>query len=750
MEQYSILEPEKIPQHADETDGLINKITEMVKSYSPSANTDMIYVAYRLAKAAHSHQFRRSGAPYIEHPVQIAYIAAQLSLDATAISAALLHDVVEDTPYTYDDIKTLFGETVAELVNGVTKLRQIKYTTREEAQVENLRKMFFAMSKDIRVIVIKLIDRLHNMRTLNFMPPQKQLLISKETLDVYAPLAHRLGMSKIKIELEDLALKYLDPVAYEEITQSINQKKSEREEFIKEIISVFREKLETMGIKGQVTGRAKHFYSIFRKMYTQNKTIDELYDLFAVRIIVDTVADCYAVLGMVHDLYTPVPMRFKDYIAMPKPNMYQSLHTTVIDPNGTPFEIQIRTWEMHKVAEEGIAAHWKYKEGITGKTDMDGKLEWVRQLLDTQQNIIDTDDFYNTLKFDLFADEVFVFTPQGKVISLPAESTVIDFAFAIHSQVGYKMSGAKVNGKIVPNNYVIQNGEIVEILTANTHGPSRDWLKICKTSQAKNKINQWFKRERRDENIEHGKELIERELRRLGNTHAQLFRPEWTESMTRRYGFQTLDDLYASVGYGGLTAQKVVVRLRDNWLKEQKELEKQKKLELIYNEESNTVEAEPTNRHASSKGIVVKDIDNCLVRLAGCCNPVAGDPIVGFITKGRGVSVHRADCPNMNPKNMPDEDKGRFIEVWWDADRSTSYIANLQVEAQDRDGMLMEITNILSTLKIPFKSVNAYVTKKGVAVIQLGVEIRNTSDLALLKKKIVQLHGVTSVTRLQN
>ncbi|MGN0150185.1 MAG: RelA/SpoT family protein [Clostridia bacterium] len=722
----------------------------MVKEYSPTANTDMIYIAYRLAKSAHIHQFRRSGAPYIEHPVQIAYIAAQLSLDATAISAALLHDVVEDTPYTYDDIKTLFGESVAEIVNGVTKLRQIKYSSREEQQVENLRKMFFAMAKDIRVIMIKLIDRLHNMRTLNFMPQKKQLLISKETLDVYAPLAHRLGMSKIKIELEDLALKYLDPVAYEEITQSINQKKSERELYIKDIISELNNKLLAMNIKGQVTGRAKHFYSIFRKMYTQNKTIDELYDLFAVRVIVDSVADCYAVLGMVHDLYTPVPMRFKDYIAMPKPNMYQSLHTTVIDPNGTPFEIQIRTWEMHKVAEEGIAAHWKYKEGISGKTDMDSKLEWVRQLLDTQSNIIDTDDFFNTLKFDLFADEVFVFTPQGKVIALPAGSTVIDFAFAIHSQVGCKMSGAKVNGKIVPNSYIIQTGEIVEILTANTHGPSRDWLKICKTSQAKNKINQWFKRERRDENIEHGKELIERELRRLGNTHAQLFRPEWTENMTRRYGFQSLDDLYASVGYGGLTAQKVVVRLRDQWLQEQKELEKQKKLELVYDEENKTVQAEPSKRHASSKGIVVKDIDNCLVRLARCCNPVAGDDIVGFITKGRGVSVHRSDCPNMNPSSMAEEDKGRFIEVWWDTNRSTSYIANLQIEAHDRDGVLMEITNILSTLKIPFKSVNAYVTKKGIAVIQIGVEIRNTSDLALLKKKINQIQGVTSVTRLQN
>lgn len=730
---------------------LYKDLIAAIKKYHPSTDLSDIEKAYETARKAHEGQFRKSGEPYIIHPLCVAIILAELELDKESIIAGLLHDVVEDTVMTSEDVAKEFGDEVALLVDGVTKLTQLNYQhDKIEVQAENLRKMFLAMAKDIRVVIIKLIDRLHNMRTLNFMPRAKQLLISKETLDVYAPLAHRLGMSKIKIELEDLALKYLDPVAYEEIRQSINQKKDEREKYIRDIMDVLREKLDQMNIKSQVTGRAKHFYSIFRKMYTQNKTIDELYDLFAVRIIVDTVADCYAVLGMVHDLYTPVPMRFKDYIAMPKPNMYQSLHTTVIGPNGTPFEIQIRTWEMHRIAENGIAAHWKYKEGISGKTDMDSKLEWVRQLLDTQTNIIDTDDFFNTLKFDLFEEEVFVFTPQGKVISLPAKSTVIDFAFAIHSEVGYKMSGAKVNGKIVPNNYMVQNGEIVEILTANTHGPSRDWLKICRTSQAKNKINQWFKRERRDENIEHGKELIERELRRIGNTHEQLFKQEWIAILLRRYGFQSIDDLYASVGYGGLTAQKVVFRLRDEWTKLNKTLEAKKNLEAVYNEESKTVQAEPAKRHASSKGIVVKDIDNCLVRLARCCNPVAGDDIVGFITKGRGVSVHRRDCPNMNPQSMSEEDKGRFIDVWWDDERSTSYIANLQVEAPDIDGILLEITNILSSLKIPFKSVNAYVNKKGIAIIQIGVEIRNTSDLALLKKKIVQIQGVTSVTRLQN
>ena len=440
----------------------IDDLLNLVKSYNPD-EVEIIKRAYYYADNLHSGQKRQSGEPYIIHPLNVSYILASMHADRDTICAGLLHDTLEDTHITKEDISHDFNPEIASLVDGVTKLGQIKYQSKEETQAENLRKMFLAMAKDIRVVIIKLIDRLHNMRTLNFMPRAKQLLISKETLDVYAPLAHRLGMSKIKIELEDLALKYLDPVAYEEIRQSINQKKDEREKYIRDIMDVLREKLDQMNIKSQVTGRAKHFYSIFRKMYTQNKTIDELYDLFAVRIIVDTVADCYAVLGMVHDLYTPVPMRFKDYIAMPKPNMYQSLHTTVIGPNGTPFEIQIRTWEMHRIAENGIAAHWKYKEGISGKTDMDSKLEWVRQLLDTQTNIIDTDDFFNTLKFDLFEEEVFVFTPQGKVISLPAKSTVIDFAFAIHSEVGYKMSGAKVNGKIVPNNYMVQNGEIVEV-----------------------------------------------------------------------------------------------------------------------------------------------------------------------------------------------------------------------------------------------------------------------------------------------
>ncbi len=735
--------PETMSFAKGDYDGIIAKIIEMVKSYAPGANTDMIYVAYRLAKSAHEGQKRKSGEPYIDHPVNIAYIAAELEMDVVGITAALLHDVIEDTPYTFDNLKDLFGIDVAEIVDGVTKLRKLQYNTREEQQVENLRKMFLAMAKDIRVVIIKLIDRLHNMRTLKYMPPDRQLAISKETLDVYAPLSHRLGMSKIKSELEDLSLKYLDPVAYEEIRESIKQKKDERENFVSDIIKTLKEKLTELNMHAEVTGRAKHFYSIFRKMYAQNKSIDELYDLFAVRIIVDSIQECYAVLGMVHEMYTPIPFRFKDYIAMPKPNMYQSLHTTVIGPSGTLFEIQIRTWEMHKVAEEGIAAHWKYKEGKDGESDMDNKLEWVRKMLETQVDIIDTDDFMNTLKIDLFSDEVFAFTPNGKVISLPSKSTVIDFAFAIHTQIGCKMSGAKINGKIVPHNTVLENGDIVEILTSQSvKGPSRDWLKIVKTPQAKNKINQWLKRECRDENIVQGRELIDRELRRINMTHSQLFKAEWVSQMCKKYNFNNVDDLYAGVGYGGLTAQKVVLRLRD-----------------LYNQEIKQKTPEETGvevvedskpRKVYSHGIEVVGIDNCLVRLSRCCNPVPGDEIVGFITKGRGVSVHRSDCPNMQPTALSEEDKGRFIEVRWSEESSSQYIATIQVDADNRPGILTAVSGVLAEMKINCVTINAKPTKKGYATMNFGIEISNAGVLDKVINKIKATPGVISVSRLKN
>ena len=741
LEYSSILAPDKLPKaQGIDTDELVDKIIDMIKKYAPKANSDMVYVAYRLAKAAHKGQFRKSGEAYIEHPVQIAYIAAELEMDVTAITAALLHDTIEDTPYTFSDIEILFGTTVAEIVDGVTKLAKLQYTTQEEQQVENLRKMFFAMSKDIRVVIIKLIDRLHNMRTLNYMTPIKQLEKAKETLEIYSPLARRLGMSKIKSELEDLSLKYLDPIAYDEIRTNIKQKKDEREKYVADIIETLEKKLVEINVKAQITGRAKHFYSIFRKMFAQNKSIDEIYDLFAVRIIVDSVADCYAVLGMVHEMYTPIPMRFKDYIAMPKPNMYQSLHTTVVGPKGTPFEIQIRTWEMHKVAEEGIAAHWKYKEGISGETDMDSKLEWVRQLLDNQQDILDTDEFLNNIKLDLFNEEVFALTPNGKVISLRNGSTVIDFAFAIHTQVGCKMCGAKVNGKIVTHDYKLKNGDIVEILTnPSVKGPSRDWLKIVKTSQAKTKINQWLKRECRDENIVQGKDFIEKECRRINVSPSNLLREEWLEPLFRKYNFNSIDDLYASVGYGGLTAQKVVLRLNEEYIKTKKD--QPEKIETPQ-------PTKPPKIHASNNGVNVIGIENCLVRLSGCCNPVPGDEIVGFITKGRGVSVHRKDCSNMQPKSLSAEDKQRFISVEWSNTKmAKSYVATLTVETEDRPGMMMAVTTVLTELKINCVSMDARVTKAKTGIMNIGLEINDAGDMKKVITKIKQIPGVMSVSR---
>ena len=744
LEYTTILAPDKLPAtNQTDTDTLIDEIINMVKGYSPKANTDMIYVAYRFAKAAHKNQFRKSGEPYIDHPVQAAYIAAELSMDTVAISSALLHDVIEDTPYTFENIEALFGKNVAEIVDGVTKLTKLQYTTHEEQQVENLRKMFLAMSKDIRVVIIKLIDRLHNMRTLNFQTPEKQLEKAKETLEIYSPLAHRLGMSKIKSELEDLSLKYLDPIAYEEIRTNIKQKKDEREQYVADIIKTLEQKLNELQIKAHITGRAKHFYSIFRKMFAQNKSIDEIYDLFAVRIIVDTVSECYAILGMVHEMYTPIPMRFKDYIAMPKPNMYQSLHTTVVGPKGTPFEIQIRTWDMHKVAEEGIAAHWKYKEGVSGQTDMDSKLEWVRQLLENQKDIMDTDEFLNNIKLDLFNEEVFAITPNGKVISLANGSTVIDFAFAIHTQVGCKMCGAKVNGKIVPHDYKLKNGDIVEILTSpSVKGPSRDWLKIVKTSQARTKINQWLKKECREENIVQGKEYIEKECRRINVPVSELFKEEWLKSVYKKYNFNSIDDLYASVGYGGLTAQKVVLRLNEEYQRLKKEKGEAKEEIAVRHTEK--------KRKINNSGVEVIGIDNCLVRLSGCCNPVPGDDIVGFITKGRGVSVHRADCANMQPSALSADDRLRFIPVEWSNNQKAVYVATLTVETEDKPGMMMAVTAVLTDMKINCVSIEARVTKNRVGIMNLGLEISDSADVKKAANKIRQIPGVISVSRTKN
>lgn len=728
-----------------DTEKILQTIYDNIKKYSPNANTEPIKQAFEFAYEAHKGQYRKSGEEYVFHPLSVALIITELEMDAPSVVAALLHDVVEDTQYTLEDITELFGEDVALLVDGVTKIGKIQYTSQEEQQIENLRKMFLAMAKDIRVIVIKLADRLHNIRTLKSMAPEKQRRIARETMEVYAPLAHRLGMSTIKGEIEDLSLKYLDPIGYHEIAESIKQKKRERELFVSEITQELEEKLEAMGIKGQINGRAKHFYSIYRKMYTQNKTLDEIYDLFAVRIIVDTVSDCYAVLGMVHELYKPIPMRFKDYIAMPKPNMYQSLHTTVISPNGKPLEIQIRTWEMHTVAEKGIAAHWKYKEGVTADSESDTKLAWVRQLLEMQKETMDEDDFMRTLKIDLFADEVFVFTPKGDVINLPAGATPIDFAFAIHSAVGCKMMGAKVNSKIVPIDHPLQNGDIVEVLTSSSvHGPSRDWLKVVKTSQARNKINQWFKKERRDENIERGKDLIEKELRRHSLSYSQLFRDEWIAPILKRYTLNTLDDLFASVGYGGLTAQKVVMRLRDEYM----QVAKTEREQLMSTPISDFISTEPSKTSASSNGIIVHGIDNCLVRLSRCCTPVPGDDIIGFITRGRGVSVHRRDCPNISPQSLTEEDLNRFIPVSWETNKPVGeFLSEIQIEADDRTGLLAEITVAITETKVPMRSLNARTVKGNVAIITVTLEINSTNQLEMIIRKLRNMKGVYDVTR---
>ena len=592
------------------------------------------------------------------------------------------------------------------------------------------------MAKDVRVILIKLADRLHNMRTLKFMSEEKQREKARETLEVYAALAHRLGMSRIKWELEDIALRYIDPIAYKEITESIKQKRKEREEYIDDIIKNISSKLDDLGIKAHMTGRAKHFYSIFRKMYAQNKSIDEIYDLFAVRAIVDSVKDCYAVLGLVHELYLPIPGRFKDYIAMPKPNMYQSLHTTVMGPNGTPFEIQIRTWEMHQIAEHGIAAHWKYKEGVSGVSDVDDKLEWISKILEIQNNVVDSDDFMRTLKIDLFADEVFVFTPKGDVINLPAGSTPIDFAFSIHSAIGYKMSGAKVNGKIATLDYILQNGDIVEVMTSSSvHGPSRDWLKICKTSQARSKINGWYKRERRDENIMRGKDTIERELRRANLSYDDLFKPEWVSILLKRYSFNSEDDLFAAVGYGALAVNKIIARLKEAY----RVAHKNETLPVIEN-------ALPEKRKSKDgSGIIVKDLDNCLIRLSRCCSPVPGDDIVGYITKGRGVSVHRTNCSNIDKER----DRDRLIEVYWEDSHSNkaSYVTDLLVSCYDRRGLVMDITSVLYELKILLTSINTKITKDQLAYISLSLEINSIDSLELITKKLLNIDGVFDVSR---
>jgi len=722
-------------------DNRFNRLVDKIRQYNPGCNFLLIEKAYMLSKKVHDGQMRESGEPFISHPLEVAHILADLELDCTAITAGILHDTVEDTNCTIEQLKEQFGEEIVALVDGVTKLDKIPYTTKEEQQAENLRKMLLAMARDIRVILIKLADRLHNMHTIKFMPPEKQVEKARETLEIYAPLAHRLGISKIKWELEDICLRYIDPTGYYDLVERIAKKRREREAFITQILQEIKAKSSELGIEAHLDGRPKHFYSIYKKMQEQNKSLEQVYDLFAVRVIVNSVKDCYAVLGMVHELYKPIPGRFKDYIAMPKPNMYQSLHTTLIGIEGTPFEVQIRTWDMHKVAEVGIAAHWKYKEGPSAGNDMDNRLSWLRQMLEWQKDTKDANEFIESVKIDLFTDEVFVFTPKGDVMNLPIGSTPIDFAYAIHSAVGNKMMGAKVNGEMVRLSYTLKNGDIIEILTSsNIHGPSRDWLKIVKSSQARNKINQWFKKENREENVIRGKENIERELKKQGMTYSQLFKTEWIEIILKKFNFNSLEDIYSAVGYGGITSSKIVTRLRDEYRKTIKAEEPEQDVQ----EEETQSKYEKKKKNVPESGIVVKGIENCLVRLSRCCNPVPGDEIIGYITRGRGVSVHRADCTNITGDLSDDE---RLIEVKWYTAGNVSYKADINIMANDRASILMEVTNVIGEAKIHLKAINARTTKDQLVIINLTLEINDTEQLEKIIKKLKKVDSVFEVSR---
>ncbi|HEX3031564.1 MAG TPA: bifunctional (p)ppGpp synthetase/guanosine-3',5'-bis(diphosphate) 3'-pyrophosphohydrolase [Bacillota bacterium] len=717
-------------------------IIDKIQKYHSNPRLDFIEEAYRFAETAHAGQFRNSGEPYITHPVAVAAILAELELDQITIAAGLLHDVVEDTNLALEELEGQFGKEITGLVDGVTKLSKLEFHSKEEAQAENLRKMFLAMAKDIRVLLIKLADRLHNMRTLKHQNPRKQREIAQETLDIFAPLANRLGIFRIKWELEDLCLRYLEPQKYYALVDGISTKRHERENYINTVITMLTERLNEVNIKAEIYGRPKHFYSIFKKMTTQHKELSEIYDLIAVRIIVDNVKDCYGALGIVHTLWKPIPGRFKDFIAMPKQNMYQSLHTTVIGVSGEPFEIQIRTREMHRTAEYGIAAHWKYKEAVTGSNEMDAKMSWLRQLLEWQNDMRDAQEFMENLKIDLFDDSVFVFTPKGDVVELPKGSVPIDFAYRVHTNVGHHMIGSKVNGKIVPIDYRLVNGDIVEVLTnRNSSGPSRDWLKIVTTSQAKNRIRSWFKREKRDENIIKGRELLERECKRLGLDMAEIFRSEKLQDIRKRFSFLTLEDLFAAIGDGTLTTNQILFKFRE-------EKEKRDKANKSAAEELADFQAETktwVGQGKSNQGVVVKDIDNVMVRMARCCNPLPGDPIIGFITKGRGVSIHRQGCGNLHANR--NKEGGRIIEVAWDDTHKESYQVKLEVDAMDRAGLLTDVMAVITELKISANSVHAGGTRNGQARVDLLLEVRSLDQLDVILKRISRVKDVHEVRR---
>ena len=721
----------------------INDLMKKLKSNKRRYNTNLILKAYKYAEAHHKGQKRVSGEDYIIHPLAVAYILADLQLDDATICAALLHDVVEDTPATNEDIIKNFSQEIADMVAGVTKLSKIRYVTIEEQQVENYRKMFLAMGKDIRVILIKLADRLHNMRTLSSLKRDRQIANAKETMELYAPLANRLGIYSLKWELEDLAFRYLYPEEYRELVLSIEKKREERIKFIDSITEEIRKELKRVKIVAEITGRAKHIYSIYRKMQRDNITIDQVYDLFALRIIVNSVKDCYAALGVVHDLYTPMPGRFKDYISVPKPNMYQSIHTTLIGPNGTPFEVQVRTWEMHKIAEFGIAAHWAYKEANRFKKSnvivQDDKLAWLRETLEWQKEMQDPDEFLKTLKTELFEDEVYVFTPVGEIKTLPRDSTPIDFAYAIHAEVGHKMVGCKINSKMMPIVTPLKSGDIVEIITSDTSkGPSRDWLKLVKSSSAKTRIQQWFKKTEREENIEKGKEILNKEIKKLGMQHNDLLKPEWIQIVLNRYNYNTVEDMYANVGFGGISPNKILTRLLEEYKKEHQEAVIEEKIQELITEKTRKPKA-------PKSGVIVKGVDNCLVKFSKCCNPVPGDDIIGYVTKGRGVSIHRKDCTNIEDLLSEEE---RIIEVEWYEDKApTVYNVDVEVLANDRTGLLADVVKEITNLKINIMGVNTRTNRDRIATIYVTLEVQNTEQLNKVVKQIRKIDSVYEVTR---
>ena len=716
-------------------------LQEALRKYAPGTDMELIDQAVEYANAKHKFQKRKDGSPYIIHPLAVAQIVTEMGLDSDAVLGALLHDCIEDTDASHEEIARLFGDTVAELVEGVTKLTRANFSTSEQAQMENLRKMFMAMSKDIRVVLIKIADRLHNMRTMQYQSPEKQISKCRETMDIYAPLAHRLGMQRIKWELEDLSLRYLAPERYNEIMSYLKEHEEQDEAFMRTIQNKITDRLTRMGIQATVYGRIKHVYSIYRKMQNQGKTLDELYDLYAFRVIVDSIPDCYNVLGHIHDLFNLVPGRFKDYISTPKPNMYQSLHTTVIGSQGIPFEVQIRTWEMHETAEYGIAAHWKYKQGTGAGSEKD--FEWVRRLLESQQDS-DAEEYVQSLKIDMFDDEVFVFTPKGRIVSLPSGSTPIDFAYAIHSGVGNAMVGAKVNNRIANIDTTLTNGDIVEVLTSkNAKGPSRDWLTICKSNQARTKIKQWFKKEKREENVVHGRASFESEMKRMGLPMSAITDPALEPHLLKKLSFDNWEDMYAAIGYGGLTAVKAVGRIRDDVTKSVKA--EKTPIPLKLNPDG---EAVKQNRHAVN-GVIVEDIDSCMIKFARCCTPVPGDAIVGFITKGFGVSVHRVDCPNAQNRSDPKQ-AARWVRVRWANQDDHPFDTTLELDCITRDGLLLDVATTMTAAHVRVKELVGKDLPGGKSMFTVRFEVKDVAELDFIRNKLMNIRDVIGSRRGQN